>query len=279
MMNHFKDRVAVVTGAASGIGLATATCLAAEGMNVVLADIQEDALEAAVSTLQKSGYEVHGVITDVSKPEQIQALADETVAHYGKVNVVHNNAGVVRAGSLEELSLEDWYWVMNVDLWSVIHGVRIFLPLVKASGEGHIVNTASSAGLQATPNIGPYNVAKFGVIALTETLKLELNEAQSPIGASVLCPGAVATRICESDRNREATGIGAGKRSDTESSFKKAAGVIVDAGLPPTQVAELVVAAIRSGAFWILPHRQWIDVMRERVGGMESGGLVTGFGG
>ncbi|MDG2411529.1 MAG: SDR family NAD(P)-dependent oxidoreductase [Halioglobus sp.] len=278
-MDHFKDRVAVVTGAASGIGLATATCLAAEGMNVVLADIQEDALEAAVSTLQKSGYEVHGVITDVSKPEQIQALADETVAHYGKVNVVHNNAGVVRAGSLEELSLEDWYWVMNVDLWSVIHGVRIFLPLVKASGEGHIVNTASSAGLQATPNIGPYNVAKFGVIALTETLKLELNEAQSPIGASVLCPGAVATRICESDRNREATGIGAGKRSDAESSFKKAAGVIVDAGLPPTQVAELVVAAIRSGAFWILPHRQWIDVMRERVGGMESGGLVTGFGG
>ncbi len=278
-MNHFKDRVAVVTGAASGIGLATATCLAAEGMNVVLADIQEDALEAAVSTLQKSGYEVHGVITDVSKPEQIQALADETVAHYGKVNVVHNNAGVVRAGSLEELSLEDWYWVMNVDLWSVIHGVRIFLPLVKASGEGHIVNTASSAGLQATPNIGPYNVAKFGVIALTETLKLELNEAQSPIGASVLCPGAVATRICESDRNREATGIGAGKRSDAESSFKKAAGVIVDAGLPPTQVAELVVAAIRSGAFWILPHRQWIDVMRERVGGMESGELVTGFGG
>ncbi|MCP4842109.1 MAG: oxidoreductase, partial [Halieaceae bacterium] len=103
--------------------------------------------------------------------------------------------------------------------------------------------------------------------------------AQSPIGASVLCPGAVATRICESDRNREATGIGAGKRSNTESSFKEAAGVIVDAGLPPAQVAELVVAAIRSGAFWILPHRQWIDVMRERVGGMESGGLVTGFGG
>ena len=278
-MNQFKDRVAVVTGAASGIGLATATCLATEGMNVVLADIQEDALETAVSKLKKSGHEVCGVLTDVSKPDQIQALADETVARYGKVNIVHNNAGVVRAGSLEELSLEDWDWVMNVDLWSVIHGVRVFLPLVKASGEGHIINTASSAGLQATPNIGPYNVAKFGVIALTETLKLELEEVGSPIGASVLCPGAVATRICESDRNREATGVGAGINSDTENSFKAAAGLIVDAGLAPAQVAELVVAAIRSGAFWILPHRQWIDVMQERVNGMESGGLVTGFGG
>jgi NAD(P)-dependent dehydrogenase (short-subunit alcohol dehydrogenase family) len=278
-MKNFQGRVAVVTGAASGIGLATATRFAEEGMKVMLADIQQDALDTALSNLRSAGHEVHGVLTDVSQPQQLQNLADEAITTYGKINIVHNNAGVVRAGALDELSLDDWQWVLGVDLWSVIHGVRIFLPLVKQAGEGHFINTASSAGLQATPNIGPYNVAKFGVVGLTETLRLELDEAESPIGASVLCPGAVQTRICESDRNRELTGIAAGTDSDTELTFKEMAGAIVSEGLPPAQVADKIMAAIRNNDFWILPHPQWIEVMEQRVTGMKSNQLVTGFGG
>ncbi len=278
-MREFRDRVAVVTGAASGIGLAAATRFAQEGMKVVLADIQQDALDTAVVRLQQAGHDVIGVRTDVSKREQIQNLADQTIAKYGKVNVVHNNAGVVRAGRLEELTEEDWRWVIDVDLWSVIYGVSIFLPLVKQSGEGHFINTASSNGLQATMNIAPYSVAKFGVVALTETLRMELDESGSAVSASVLCPGAVATRICESDRNREATGISAGENSATDQAFKEIAGPIVEAGIAPSLVAEMIVAAIKSKDFWIITHPDWKRVMQERAAGMLENKLVTGFGG
>lgn len=278
-METFEGRVAVVTGAASGIGLASATRFAQEGMKVVLADIQQDALDAAVEALQQAGHDVLGVRTDVSQCEQIQRLADTAVNAYGKVNVVHNNAGVVRGGTLEELTLEDWQWVLGVDLWSVIYGVQIFLPLIKQAGEGHVINTSSSAGLQATPNIGPYNVAKFGVVGLTETLRLELDEADSPISASVLCPGAVQTQICASDRNRQATGFAAGDASATDQAFKDMAGPIVAAGIAPTEVASMIVAAIRNKDFWILTHPQWKTVMQERAAGLVNNQLVTGFGG
>jgi NAD(P)-dependent dehydrogenase (short-subunit alcohol dehydrogenase family) len=278
-MQEFRGRVAVVTGAASGIGLATATRFAGQGMKVVLADIQQDALEAAVSALLESGHDVIGVPTDVSRREQVQNLADRAIAAYGKVNIVHNNAGVVRAGTLEELSDEDWNWVLGVDLWSVIYGVSIFLPLVKEAGEGHFVNTASSAGLQASPNIAPYSVAKFGVVALTESLRMELEQGDLPIGASVLCPGAVQTRITESDRNREATGAGSGTPLETEQEFKATAGAIVDAGISPALVADMVLAAIESNDFWILTHPEWKNVMKQRVAGMENNQLVSGFGG
>jgi NAD(P)-dependent dehydrogenase (short-subunit alcohol dehydrogenase family) len=278
-MQDFQDRVAVVTGAASGIGLATATRFAQEGMKVVLADIQPDALDAAVSSLRSAGHDVIGVRTDVSQREQVQNLADKTIAAYGKVNIVHNNAGVVRAGTLEELTDEDWQWVLGVDLWSVIYGVSIFLPLVKKAGEGHFINTASSSGIQSAENIAPYNVAKFGVVALTETLRLELDHCDSPISASVLCPGAVQTRICESDRNREAAGVTAAEASDTDQAFKDMAGPIVDAGIPPATVADMIVEAIKVDDFWILTHPAWKAVMQERVAGMMENQLVTGFGG
>lgn len=278
-MKEFTGRVAVVTGGASGIGRATATRFAREGMKVVLADIQRDALDEAVSTLNTAGHDVRGVLADVSTRAGVQHLADEAIAAYGKVNVVHNNAGVVRAGTLEELTDEDWEWVLGVDLWSVIYGVNIFLPLVKAAGEGHFINTASSAGLQATENIAPYNVAKFGVVALTETLRLELDAVEAPISASVLCPGAVSTRICESDRNREAAGGGVARSSATDDAFKAQAGAIVEEGMSPDVVADMVMSAIKSDDFWIVTHPEWKDVMLNRVEGMARNQLVTGFGG
>lgn len=275
-MDHFEGRVAVVTGAASGIGLATATRFAQLGMKVVLADIEKDPLDAAVATLRGQGHEVRGVETDVRRFDAIQRLADETLDAFGKVNVLHNNAGVVRAGRLAELSVADWEWVLGVDLWSVIYGVKIFLPLIREAGEGHVVNTASSAGLQASPDIGPYNVAKFGVVALTETLQLELLADESAIGASVLCPGAIATRITESERNRP----DAADETETNERFRATASRIVGKGHSPESVAERIVEAIRAREFWILTHPDWIDVLRRRVEAMEDGRqLVSGFGG
>ncbi len=275
-MREFEGRVAVVTGAASGIGLATAARLAQEGMRVVLADIERAPLEAAVAKLEGAGHEVVGVPTDVTRWEELQQLADRTLDAFGQANVVHNNAGVVRAGRMEELTLADWEWVLGVDLWSVIYGVKTFLPLIREAGEGHVVNTASSAGLQSSPEIGPYNVAKYGVVALTETLQLELLAEKSPIRASVLCPGAIATRITESERNRP----DAATETATNRRFQEMAGPVVARGHSPESVAELVVSAIREQEFWILTHPEWIEVLRRRVEGMEDGRrLVTGFGG
>ncbi len=278
-MQDFQGRVAVVTGAASGIGLASATRFAEEGMQVVLADIQQDALDLAVTTLQQAGHDVIGVRTDVSKFDHIQSLADQAIATYGKVNILHNNAGVLRAGTMEELTLEDWQWVLSVNLWSVIYGIKVFLPLLKQAGDGHIINTASTAGLQATPSIGPYNVSKFAVVGLTETLRLELDVGGSPIGASVLCPGSVQTRICESDRNREASGFSAGQASPTDQGFKDLAGSFIEAGIAPAEVAGMVIAAIKNNDFWILTHPAWKTVLQERMDGLVKNQLVSGFGG
>jgi NAD(P)-dependent dehydrogenase (short-subunit alcohol dehydrogenase family) len=275
-LKEFEGRVAVVTGAASGIGLATATRFAQLGMRVVLADIERGPLDAATASLQSQGHSVLGVETDVSRLEAIEHLAAATLDAFGQVNVLHNNAGVVRAGRIGELSIADWEWVLGVDLWSVIYGVRTFLPLIREAGEGHIVNTASSAGLQSSPAIGPYNVAKFGVVALSETLELELRAEDSAIGASVLCPGAVATRITESERNRP----DAAPETETNQRFSRSASKIVRDGHTPESVAELIVEAIRAREFWILPHPDWIDVLRRRVEGMAEGRrLVSGFGG
>jgi NAD(P)-dependent dehydrogenase (short-subunit alcohol dehydrogenase family) len=280
-MNEFKGKVAVVTGAASGIGRATATRFAEAGMKVVMADIEEPALADAVKSLDNAGHEAIGVPTDVSSFDAIQALADRTMDEFGAVNVVHNNAGVVVAGPISELTLKDWEWVLGVDLWSVIYGIKVFLPLIKQSGEGHIVNTASTAGLQATPNIGPYNVAKFGVVAATETLRHELKAEKSPVSASCLCPGAINTQIVHSKRNRDAASAEGHQDSAQEAAFEKNAGqLLVQQGKDPSEVAEMVLSAIINDEFWILTHPEWKNVLADRVAAMQAdNALHMGFGG
>jgi NAD(P)-dependent dehydrogenase (short-subunit alcohol dehydrogenase family) len=280
-MQELTGRVAVVTGAASGIGLATATRFAEEGMKVVLADIEEPALEAAVIGLKSAGHEVVGVPTDVSDWEAVQALAQAAVDAFGAVHVLHNNAGVVVSGPLEELSLADWEWVLGVDLWSVIYGIKAFLPLIRQSGEGHVINTASTAGLQSTAAIGPYNVAKFGVVALTETLRLELDAEDAGISASVLCPGAINTRIVHSSRNRSAESAKEHQSSAAEAVFEDRAGRLLrEEGMDPAEVADLVVKAIAANEFWILTHPEWKKVLKERVAAMiRDNSLHRGFGG
>ena len=279
-MQEFQGKVAVVTGAASGIGRATATRFAEEGMKVVLADIEETALNEVVASLTAAGHEVIGVPTDVSKIEAIQNLADKTLEAFGAVHVVHNNAGVVVSGPIDELTLSDWEWVLGVDLWSVIYGIKVFLPLIKQSGEGHIVNTASTAGLQSTSGIAPYNVAKFGVVAATETLRVELKASESPVSASVLCPGAINTQIVFSKRNRDADSAMDHQSSEIEDNFEKNAGALLkEMGMDPADVAEMVMNAIREDEFWILTHPEWKNVMKERVAAMADNSLHHGFGG
>ncbi len=280
-MKDFAGKVAVVTGAASGIGRATAMRFARERMKVVLADIEELALKETVQALADEGHDVIGVPTDVSSWDAIQALAAKTMDEFGGVNVVHNNAGVVVSGPIAELTIADWEWVLGVDLWSVIYGVKAFLPLIRKTGDGHIVNTASTNGLQSAPAIGPYNVAKFGVVALTETLRRELKAEKSNVSASVLCPGAVNTQIVTSRRNRPPESARGHPSSAAEQAFENGAGkLLAQVGKDPSEVANMVIDAIVADDFWILTHPEWKNVLRERVAALaKDNSLYSGFGG
>jgi NAD(P)-dependent dehydrogenase (short-subunit alcohol dehydrogenase family) len=280
-MKQLEGRTAVITGAASGIGLATASRLAREGMNVVLADIETGPLAAAVAKLEAEGLAVLGVPTDVASWDAVEALAEQTVEHFGAVHVLHNNAGVVVGGPIEKLSLEDWKWVIDVNLWSVIYGIKAFLPRIKEAGEGHVISTASTAGLVSAPIIGPYNATKFGVVALQETLQRELEAEDSPIRASVLCPGAIATQIADAARNRPGDSAKAHVTSKQEARFIDGARSMLAAqGKDPAEVADLVVTAIREQQFWILTHPEWNDILRHRVDALATEGRLThGFGG
>src|SRR5438309_12091723 len=201
-MQDLKGKVAVVTGAASGIGFGLAERFSAEGMRVVMADIEEAALNDASKRLADTGATVLPVVTDVSKADSVDALAARTFEELGTAHVVCNNAGVATGGPMWTLTERDWAWVMGVNLWGVIHGVHAFVPRLAEQGEGHVVNTASIAGLTSAPMMGPYNVSKHGVVTLSETLVAELALHGSPVKVSVLCPGWVNTRINEADRNR-----------------------------------------------------------------------------
>jgi len=253
-VKNFRDRVAVVTGAASGIGLALAERFAAEGMKVVMADIEAGALATAAAELRRHGAAVLATRVDVSRPEDVERLADETYHAFGAAHVVCNNAGVAVIGAVHEHTLADWHWVINVNLWGVIHGVHTFLPRMLAGGdEGHFVNTASMAGLTTAPFMSVYDVTKHGVVALSESMYKELAVTGAPIGVSVVCPGLITTNIMRSSRNRPESLAEEGKTGPMAQAFGQALSDRLAGGYPPSEVAEQVVAGIREGRFYVVP--------------------------
>jgi len=253
-VKNFRDRVAVVTGAASGIGLALAERFAAEGMKVVMADIETGALATASEALRRNGAAVLATHVDVSRPADVERLADETYDAFGAAHVVCNNAGVAVIGAVHEHTLADWQWVINVNLWGVIHGVRTFLPRMLAGGdEGHFVNTASMAGLTTAPFMSVYDVTKHGVVALSEAMYKELTVTGAPIGVSVVCPGLIDTNIMRSSRNRPESLAEEGKAGPMAQAFGQALSERLAGGYPPSEVAEQVIAGIREGRFYIVP--------------------------
>ena len=264
-MKELKGKVAVITGGASGIGLAMAHRFAAEGMKLVLGDIEAPALAAAVESLP-SGTEIATLVCDVSKLEQVEALRDLAVSTFGTVHLVCNNAGVGGGGAMVELDMNDWEWVIGVNLWGVIHGVRTFLPLLTAQGEGHIVNTASVAGLFASPYMGAYNVSKFGVVALSVTLFNELPVTSPGVGVSVLCPSWVRTNIATSSRNHPSgEPIEAGAIAEVIETF-------ISKGIEPADVADAVAEAVIEGHFYILTHDDTPRAVELRTQAILTGG-------
>jgi NAD(P)-dependent dehydrogenase (short-subunit alcohol dehydrogenase family) len=253
-MQTLEGRVAVVTGAASGIGLALAERFAAEGMKVVMADVEADALEAAAAAVRATARAVLPVRVDVARAEDVERLARETYTAFGAAHVVCNNAGVAVIGAVHEHSLADWQWVIGVNLWGVIHGVRAFVPRMLAGGdEGHIVNTASIAGLTTAPFMSVYDVTKHGVVALSESMYREFQATGAPIGVSVVCPGLINTNIMRSSRNRPAELADEGKAGPAAQEFGQRLGDRLATGYPPSEVAEQVLQGIREKRFYIVP--------------------------
>ena len=259
-----NDTVAVVTGGGSGIGLAMANAFAAAGCSLVIADVQDDALAAAADALgTEHGVEVLAVRTDVSKQEQVDALAAATMERYGRVHVVCNNAGVAGLGDPWFGGIESWQWVMGVNFWGVVYGVRAFLPHIAASGTGHIVNTASIAGL--FPGFSPaYDASKHAVVAITEGLHNTLTTAGLPIGVSCLCPGWIRTGILESDRNwPDELGDRPVVDAAGEVTRKYVSRAIAE-GMQPGAVADAVVDAIRAGRYWVFPNPEFVELAMDR---------------
>lgn len=261
-METFKDRVAVVTGAASGIGRALARAFAREGARVALADVDEAGMAETAETITKDGGKAIAVKTDVSALDQVQALADRAWAAFGAVHILCNNAGVSVYGGLETASYRDWQWVIGVNLWGVIHGLLAFVPrMIAQRQEGHIVNTASMAGLVATQGLGVYNTTKYAVVGLSETLAKDLRLYN--IGVSVLCPIGVATRIRESERNRPdalRNPSGQAKREPVQ---------LMGRTLTPEEVADQVIAAIRRNQLYIITHAEGLEPLRRRFQRLE----------
>lgn len=281
-MKTFRDKVAVITGGASGLGRQFANVAAREGMKLVLADVQSDALQRAADELRAQGASVIARLCDVRKAEQVQALADAAVAEFGAVHLVFNNAGVGSGGLIWENTEADWEWVMGVNVWGVVHGVRIFTKLMleaaqrDPSFEGHIVNTASMAGLVHAPTLGVYNVSKAAVVTLTETLQHDLQLVGAPIGASVLCPYFVPTGISQSHRNRpEDVRMTAGPTASQLAAQILTDKAVTSGKVSAEEVAELTFKAVAEGRFYIYSHPEALAGVRDRMEHMLDGATAA----
>ena len=271
-MKDFHGKVAVITAGPSGFGREFAVIGARLGMKLVLADVQQAALDKVKSELEAEGAQVLALRCDVRKAEQVQALADAAMEKFGAVHLVFNNAGVGSGGLVWENSIADWEWVLGVNLWGVIHGVRTLTPLMlecakKEPGyQGHIVNTASMAGLLNAPNMGVYNVSKHAVVSLSETLFHDLQLIKAPIGASVLCPYFVPTGIHQSERNRPDDVKDDSNPTASQLAQRAVSEKAVTSGkVTAAEVAERTFNAIRDGAFYIYSHPQALGNVQTRM--------------
>lgn len=254
MLTEFDGKVAVVTGAASGIGRAMCEKFATLGMRIVMADVEADRLRQSAEQIEATGADVLAVTTDVSRPDELSRLAESTLEHFGKVHVLCNNAGVFAGGLTWDAIGSDWEWVLGVNLYGVLHGIRAFVPIMLEQNEpGHVVNTCSMAGLINTPFSGAYNVSKHAALSLTETLYHELRMKQSPIGCSALCPELIRTGIASSDRNRPVylkrpDDAGTPEMEIVEDAIRSS----IETGLDPSVMAERVYEGIKEDRFYLL---------------------------
>jgi len=259
-MKVLRGKVAVVTGAASGIGRGMAEAFLANGMTVVLADVEASALAATASELESRG-EIFVQQTDVSSPEAVEALAERVWKEFGTAHVLCNNAGVAVLKSVDDTSLADWRWTLDVNLWGVVHGIRSFLPRMRAQGEGHIVNTASMAGVLSNPMNAAYQASKQAVVALSEGLAQELRAEAANLCVSIVCPAFVRTEISQAERNRpgrkEAYEPVAYAEDDPRALLQRI-------GMDPLEVGRMVVEAIREERFYVFTHPEWKPLVLER---------------
>lgn len=277
MITHFQGKTAVLTGAGSGFGLECARIGARLGMNLVLVDVQQDALDKAAAELHAMGVQVMAHKVDVGSAAAMEVLAHQVKARFGAPHFVFNNAGVAAGGLLWENTLADWNWVLGVNLWGVVHGVRLFTPMMleaaKAdpSYQGHIVNTASMAGLLTPPNMGIYNVSKHAVVSLTETLYQDLALVTDQISASVLCPYFVPTGISHSERNRP-NDLAAAKPTQSQLIGQAMSEKAVSSGkVTAAEVAQKVFDAVQSGQFYIYSHPQALGNVQQRMQAIVEG--------
>jgi NAD(P)-dependent dehydrogenase (short-subunit alcohol dehydrogenase family) len=276
MIQDFKGKTAVLTGAGSGFGLECARIGARLGMNLVLVDVQQDALDTATAEIEATGVQVLSRKVDVSDQAQMEALAADVEKTFGAPHFVFNNAGVGSGGLIWENSVKDWEWVLGVNLWGVVHGVRLFTPMMLAAAKkdptwrGHIVNTASMAGLLTPPNMGIYNVSKHAVVSLTETLYQDLKLVSDQVSASVLCPYFVPTGISQSHRNRPAE-LADEKATQSQMIGQAMSDKAVSSGkVTAAQVAQLVFDAITADQFYIFSHPRALGNVRARMEGIVN---------
>ena len=275
-MQELAGRVAVVTGGASGIGRGIAERAAREGMRLVIADVEKNALDAAAQELGAAGAEVEAVVTDVSDASAVARLAEATLDRFGAAHLVCNNAGVLVTGSLWECSLEELRWSIDVNLWGVIHGIRSFVPiLLEQGGEGHVVNTASMAGVTSAPFLDVYTATKHAVVALSESLHKELGMLGSDVGTSVVCPGLIQTRIMTSERNRPGD-----EQRDPDLREQSEGGQMmqgflargIEDGWPPSRVADAIFDAVREKRFYVIPAQDEVKAgLYQRIDELRDG--------